>query len=112
MTNLAIGDKKLARQSAKSPISDAPRQAAKAPADEATPARPTHDAADIDRGRQLLAQSTQATSGSSRIDTLEQARHRLAELKSMFSADPQAVAAAHGHIDANGFNAATSSPAA
>jgi hypothetical protein len=111
LTNLAIGDKNLANQSAKSPISDAPHRVAKAPADDTAAVRPENDTADIERGRQLLAQSAQPSSAS-RISTLEQARHRLAELKSMVSADPQAAAAAHGRIDAKGFDAATARPAA
>ena len=111
MTNLAIGDKKLANQPAKSPISDTPHQATKTPVAETATARSAHDDADIERGRQLLAQSVQP-SPTSRIDTLEQARHRLADLKAMVGADPQAAAAAHGRIDANGFDAATARPAA
>jgi len=74
-------------------------------------ARAAHADANIERGRQLLAQSVQSAS-TLRIDTLEQARHRLADLKSMVSAEPQAAAAAHGRIDANGFDAATARPAA
>jgi hypothetical protein len=111
LTNLAIGDRKLANQPAKSPISDAPHRAAKAPGEQTAAATPEQHTADIERGRQLLAQSSQPSSAS-RINTLEQARHRLAELKSMVSADPHAAAAAHGRIDANGFDAATARPAA
>jgi hypothetical protein len=69
------------------------------------------DRADVERAQQLLTQRADRPAGSA-IDSIAQARERLAALKEQIAADPQAAARAFGLVNGTIFEAASARPSA
>jgi len=73
------------------------------------------DRADLGRAQQLLSRQTErneADTASAAIDSMAEARARVAALKQAIQEKPQAALAAQGLIDSNIFEAASARPTA